>query len=227
MLAKTKSVVLRNVKYGDTSIISTLFTQEFGIQTYLIQGVRSSNKKGSKAGLLQPCTMLEIESDQKPFKNLLRLKEFTPYHYYQQLHENVIRNSVGLFAVEIIYKLLPEQAPLPELFEFLQQFLVTCDIVEEKLLAHAPIYFIVHCCTLTGFNILDNEHSELNVLFTEEESRYLYLVYTNDLISLEDKIMPHSGARRKLLHKLIDYLRTQSQHLGTINTLPILEQILH
>jgi DNA repair protein RecO (recombination protein O) len=58
-LHKTKGLVLRTVKYGETSIIVTIFTELFGVQTYLVNGVRSSSKKGAgKAGLFQPAACL-------------------------------------------------------------------------------------------------------------------------------------------------------------------------
>ena len=39
-LHKTKGIVLRTVKYGETSIIVTIFTELFGIQSYLVNGVQ-------------------------------------------------------------------------------------------------------------------------------------------------------------------------------------------
>ena len=43
MLQKTKGMVLRNVKYGETSLIVTIFTEMLGIQSYLVNGVRTCN----------------------------------------------------------------------------------------------------------------------------------------------------------------------------------------
>ena len=45
---KTKGIVLRTVKYGDTSLVVTIFTELFGVQTYLVNGVRSSKNKTVK-----------------------------------------------------------------------------------------------------------------------------------------------------------------------------------
>ena len=45
-LHKTNGIVLRTVKYGETSLVVTLFTELFGVQSYLVNGVRVSSKKG-------------------------------------------------------------------------------------------------------------------------------------------------------------------------------------
>lgn len=45
MISKTKGIVLRSVKYGETSLIVTIFTELFGLQSYLVNGVRQASKK--------------------------------------------------------------------------------------------------------------------------------------------------------------------------------------
>ena len=60
MIHKTKGIVLRAVKYGETSLVVTIFTELFGLQSYLVNGVRTPTKKGTaKANLFQPAAMLE------------------------------------------------------------------------------------------------------------------------------------------------------------------------
>ena len=61
MTHKTKGIVLRVIKYGETSIIATLFTELFGVQTYLVNGIRTSKKTGSKAAMYQPGAILDME----------------------------------------------------------------------------------------------------------------------------------------------------------------------
>ena len=46
VLHKTKAIILRTVKYGETSLIVTAYTELYGLQSYIEQGVRASTKKG-------------------------------------------------------------------------------------------------------------------------------------------------------------------------------------
>ena len=72
---KTKGIVLRTVKYGETSVIVAVFTEKFGVQSYLVNGVRISTKKGSgKANLFQPSAILEMVVYHNELKQLQRLR---------------------------------------------------------------------------------------------------------------------------------------------------------
>src|SRR6476660_4153059 len=118
-LHKTKGIVLRAVKYGETSLIVTIYTELFGIQSYLVNGVRSSTKKGSgKANLFQPAAILDLIVYRNELKNLNRLKEFKWGFLYQHVLSEIKKNAVALFMVEVLTKCLKQPEPNPELFNF-------------------------------------------------------------------------------------------------------------
>ncbi len=83
-LHKTKGIVLKTVKYGETSLIATLYTELFGIQSYLVNGVRSSSRKGpGKANLFQPAAILDLLVYHNDLRNLQRIREFNWAILYQ------------------------------------------------------------------------------------------------------------------------------------------------
>ena len=147
MIANTQSIVLRAVKFGETSIISTQFTRLFGVQAYLIRGVRTSSSKGrnNKAGLLQPATLLDITSYQKPQSNLHRLNEFSLTKVYSNIYEEILRNSIAIFSVELLLRLLPEAAPMPEFFDFAQAYFLDLDETTIENLGNFPLFFVLQC----------------------------------------------------------------------------------
>ena len=51
---KTTGIVLRTVKYGETSVISTVYTALFGVQSYIVKGVRNKQNIGGESRLFQP-----------------------------------------------------------------------------------------------------------------------------------------------------------------------------
>ena len=51
MLHNTKGIVLRVTKYGDTSVIASIYTELFGLQQYIVKGVRTISKKGASKGV--------------------------------------------------------------------------------------------------------------------------------------------------------------------------------
>src|SRR5438309_1134928 len=44
MIQKTKGIVLRSIKYGETSLIVSVLTELFGLQSYLVKGFRINDE---------------------------------------------------------------------------------------------------------------------------------------------------------------------------------------
>ena len=90
MIQKTKGIVLRSVKYGETSLVVTIFTELAGLQSYLVNGVRQTSSKGNvKAIMFQPSAILDLIAYHNEFKNLQRLKEFKWSYLYQHVLSDV------------------------------------------------------------------------------------------------------------------------------------------
>src|SRR5580658_5066580 len=106
-LHKTKGIVLKIVKYGETSLITTVYTELFGIQSYLVNGVRSSSRKGpGKANLFKPAAILDLLVYHNDLKNLQRIREFTWAILYKNVFSDILQNAVALFMVELLQKCL-------------------------------------------------------------------------------------------------------------------------
>ena len=107
MLIKTKGIVLRNLKYGESSLILDIYTEDFGLNSYIVSGVRNKNSK-SKSGGLQLMSLVEIVAYHKNKKALYRIKEFNFAHIYKRIPFEILRSSVGTFMIEILKNTLKE-----------------------------------------------------------------------------------------------------------------------
>lgn len=244
MLQHTRGIVLRAVKYGETSLVCSIFTEQSGVQSFLVKGVRSARAKGNKAGLLQPSTLLELNTYFRPQRNLQYLGEFHPAYLYASLQEDVVKNSIALFSVELLLRLLPEQAPLPELFDFTFGYFCLLDKSSSAQAANMPLYFIIECSRLLGYDIRGNydpETPHLNLqegaytahppalapYVPDEDARAL-----NALLRIEDPaqlagVAMNGPMRFRLLQWYIDFLQQHTQHLSNIRSLQVLQAILH
>ena len=72
MYHNTKGIVLNSIKYAETSIISKVYTLEFGLQAYIVNGVR---KKNGKSTYYQPLTLLDLQVSNRKQGQLHRIKE--------------------------------------------------------------------------------------------------------------------------------------------------------
>src|SRR5687768_7873420 len=145
MTHKTKGIVIRTVKYGETSVIVSIYTELFGIQSYIVNGVRTFSKSGSgRANLFQPAAILELVVYHNELKNIQRLKEFRWGYLYKTLFFDVIKNSVALYMVELMQKSLKQPEPNPELFHFLEDAFLHLDESDEAIVANYPLFFSLH-----------------------------------------------------------------------------------
>ena len=123
MLHKTHGIVFRYVKYGETSIIATLYTQLFGITTFIVNGVRSSRSKG-KIALFQPLSLVDLVIYHKESRNINRISEIKSLDPLNDLRTNIIKSSIALFIIEVLNKCIKEEEPNEALFDFLTNSII-------------------------------------------------------------------------------------------------------
>ena len=246
MLASTQAIVLRSIKYGETSLIVTMFTRVFGVQAYLVQGIRVASAKGrsSRAGLLQPATLLDIVAYRSPGQHLQRLREFTPAHLYTSLQSEVVKNSIALFSVELLLRLIPEGAEHPELFDAAFDYFRKLDELPVAAVANFPLYFIILCSRALGYE-LSGKYAEatphLNLreggftadapvvrpFVADEEAAALAQILAVRQMENLTAIEMNAGMRFRLIDWYLEFLHQHTQHLGPIKSLGVLRTILH
>lgn len=244
MLQKTGGIVLRSIKYGDTSLVSTIFTSVYGVQSYMIKGVRSSKVRTNRAMLLQPATMLDMVTDHRPQRGLQNIREFQAAYIYQSLQEEIVKNSIALFTVELLLKLLPEDAPMPELYDFACQYFIQLDALPVACVANFPLYFVIQCGRMLGYDIkgsfsaatpylnlqessYTHHHPHMQYFVSEEDGRLLDMVLNSESLETLKNVEMNADIRYRLLDWYMEYLHMHTQHLGSIKSLAVLRAILH
>ena len=248
-LHKTKGIVLRTVKYGETSLIVSILTEMFGIQSYLINGVRASTKKGTgKANLFQPAAILDLIVYHNELKNLQRIKEFKWDYLYQHIFSDIKKNAVSLFMVELLTKCLKQPEANEDLFHFAEDSFLHLDESSEMVTANFPLFFALHLAVF--FGVLPNPlkakiEDSGNLYFDLKEGNFTYkqpdhphflegkqASITAELLrvmqpeELEDIKLNHEF-RRNLLFAYESYYAFHIQDFGTMKTLPVLKEILN
>ena len=100
MLHKTKGIVLNHIRYGDTSLVTTIYTEALGRKSFLIQGVYKKKTKFPPT-FFQPLTLLELEIEVKPKRELQRIREIgldIPFH---SLPFDAVKRAISMFISEI------------------------------------------------------------------------------------------------------------------------------
>ncbi|HRO41184.1 MAG TPA: DNA repair protein RecO [Flavipsychrobacter sp.] len=240
----TNGIVLRSIKYGETSLISTIFTQEWGIQAYLIKGIRTTKTKHNRAALLQPATLLQLVPYHNPKKNLQFLREFHHAHIYQSIQQEVVKNTIALFSVELLLRLLPEHAPLPPLFHFAYHYFIALDQLPPAHTANFPLWFIIQCSHHLGYQLhghytpqtphlnlpeggFSPTASQLHPHLTEQDAQALSAIIAINNIQELKHITITPATRYRLIEWYIQFLHRHTDHLAPIKSLTILHTIMH
>ena len=241
---KTKGIVLRTVKYGETSVIATLYTELFGLQSYLVNGVRSTGRQGgNRAGLFQPAAILELVVYHNDLKNLQRMREYRWGVLYEHLYFDVWKNAVAVFMIELLQKTIRQPEPHPDLFAFIEDSLLHLDAAAPEILGNYPLFFALHLASFFGLKMSDNWSPNRSILdlregaFVAEPPEHAFTLreqtsyLTSQLLKAQhpaelSEIRMNREIRKVLLRAYESFYALHLPEFGSLKTLPVLWEIL-
>ncbi|MGG9971017.1 DNA repair protein RecO [Ferruginibacter sp. SUN002] len=243
MTHKTKGIVLRTVKYGETSLIVTIFTELFGVQSYMVNGVRTASKSNKKANCFLPGAILDLVVYHSEQKNLQRIKEFQWAYLYQHNFSDVIKNCIVLYMVELLNKCLKQPEENHNLFNFCEDVLKELDTAERSVTANIPLYYTLQLTHFLGFKMIDNYSKENSFLdlqegcfettqpdhnnFIDGEQAFTTSQILKVLLPFElEQIKLSRDARRNLLLQYQNYYALHIAEFGQLKTLTVLHEVL-
>jgi len=243
MTHKTKGIVLRSIKYGETSLVVTIFTEMFGIQTYMVNGVRTSKKSASKANHFQPTAILDLVVYHSENKSMQRIKEFSWAVLYDRLLSDVIKNSVASFMAELIQKCLKQPEPNADLFAFCEESFLALDRADKMVAANFALFFTLHLAHFFGFRMTDNYSKTDSILdlqegvFVDHQPAHPHFIdgknaeLTAQLLKVMqpaelEEFSLNGDIRRTLLLRYLEYYALHIQDFGQMKTLLVLHEVL-
>jgi DNA repair protein RecO (recombination protein O) len=243
MLYSTKGIVLRAVKYGETSLIVLMYTELFGIQSYIVNGVRLEKKGGTKAGLFQPAAILEMVVYHQDQKNLQRIKEYKWSYLYEEIYRDIIKTTLVMYMMEMLQKCLREPEANDALYDFIETSLIHLDEADEPTAANYALHFSLLLAAFLGFRIGGHYSTQTPILdlqegkFTVEKPTHGYYLEgylgeaTDKLLSAETeadlKAIPlNQELRRSLLQAYQSFFALHIADFGGLKSLQVLQDIL-
>ncbi len=240
MLGKLRAIVISTIPYSENSVVLKCYTDLYGLQSYMVNGVRS--KKGAiKPSQLQVLSLLELDTFHQQNKNLQRIKELKCSPTLYQIHYDLLKSSIALFISELLNKCLREENQVDkQLFDFLFNTIQFIDL-QETSLANVPCFFMAHLSKYLGFfpeNFHDNERVFFSLKegifvksneFTSEvlnrqESLFLKQILSSNLSNLFE-IETTRDIRKLVLDALIRYYQFHLHQFPELNSNRILSEI--
>lgn len=241
MLHTTKGIVIYQFKYGEKSVIAKIYTEKFGLQSYIINGVRSK-KSTNKFAYLQPLSLVEINAYHKENKGLQHLKSIKLDVPFQCIPFDVYKGSIAFFVAEVIYKTIKEEEANSELFDFLYNSVQVLDVTKKNH-ANFHVYFLTLFAKYLGFPPQSTVIETTKILYFDlqegmfclikpfhqayletETSLVLLNIIQSHYQEIETKII--SGKlRTTLLQGLLDYYKIHAVNFDTLKTKEVLEEL--
>lgn len=220
MIFKTRGIVFRFTKFKETSIIVTIFTEQFGLQSYIVNGVRSKSAK-NRIALYQPLTLLNLVVYHRENANIERIKEISCLYPYRTLTSDIRKSTLAMFLTELLNKTVKDESHTGEIFEFLCQSLIILDTLE-KGYENFHLIFLLKLCRYLGFGVYNlNQVLGGRVADVETEKILSQLLITEYDVPLT---ITHAQ-RRSLLDLLLKFYAEHMDNLGEIKSVQVLKDV--
>jgi len=224
MLQKTKAISLSYIRYKESSIIAKFFTEQFGLQSFVVNGVRSPKSK-MPAGLFQPLQLLDIVQYFNEKKELHRLVEIKPAVALIDLPFNPVKSAIAIFSAELVSKVIREGQANPKLFDLVWNWVIALD---EKKLKFESLHLFLIWQMLQPLGIKPGNWQDIfedtgipGSLSTDDGN-----VFFGSIEKGNEALHSLSNSNRKLImDALLAYMQKHLEGLGKLNSISILKDV--
>ncbi|GGB20920.1 MULTISPECIES: DNA repair protein RecO [Mucilaginibacter] len=240
MLHKTRGIIFRATDYGESSVIVQIFTEKFGLQSYIINGAKKPKAKISR-NMLQPLHLLDLVVYHKNTGSVQRISELKNAPVLLSIPYDVIKSCIAIFLNEVLYKAIKQQSPDENLFDFIFSAIEWLDHQTESV-ANFHLIFLIHLTRYLGFypdrymageaDYFDIKNGQFT-RYKPESISYLSPPHTNNFrlvlqTSFEDMhlLKLSNDERRYLVQKLLEYYAMHIEGFGNIKSADVLEEVL-
>jgi DNA repair protein RecO (recombination protein O) len=243
MIYKTRGIVLRNTKYSENSVISHIYTSDFGRISFMVNGVRSG-KGAIKPSHLSPLNLLDMDISRFQNKSLHRIKELKPNPLLPEMKQDPVKIAIGSLITEVVEKTVKEEEENQPLFNFLENFITLLEQSETKDLTLFPPYFLIKltyflgsspqtripdeypCLDLDSGHFVHEKHQHSHHIASMEETKAIINLLTATFAEFSDLSWPRSF-RIQILDKIISYYEWCIMENKKVNSYPILKTLFH
>lgn len=240
MLHKTRGIVLKTTLYSENSVVVQMFTEKFGIQSYMINGVKKPKAK-IRMNMLQPLHLVEMVVYHKANTSIQRISELRPTPIFRSIPYDIIKSTITIFLNEVLYKSIRQQMADEHLFDFI--FSAICWFDEsEEMNVNFHLAFLLKLSRYLGFapstetksdqSYFDLQEGEFKSLppihpyFIDKADAALFISFYILPFEKINEIKLENKTRRHILDKILTYYTLHTASFGEIRSHQVLEDVL-
>ena len=224
MLQKTKAISLHYIRYKETSIIARLYTEEFGLQSFIVNGVRTVKSK-MPAGLFQPFQLLDLVQYFNEKKDLHRLVEIKPALALVELPFHPAKAAMAIFSAELVSKVVREGQTNPVLFHLVWNWILELD---HQKSGYESNHIGLICKLLQPLGLTPEKWVDIfeNGKLPEGLSQNDCNIFFSKMCGLDSQpVLIGNATKQTILDSLIAYMQKHLDGLGSLNSISILRDV--
>jgi len=240
MILSTKGIVLHSMDYSETSIIARVYTQQLGLQSYIVKGVR---KKGAriKRNLFAPLSIIHLTANHKEGEGLRVMRDASCSHHINSIATDMAKTAVSIFISELLTRAIPSQMADPNLYQFIEDAVLSLEGSNESI-AGFPLGFTISLTQFMGFDPHNNFSTENHYFdmvggnFCHQPPEHPYY-FSSPLSNIFSEILTAIDAgiicirtdyaiRNELLKRMLEYFRIHIPTFGEIKSVKVLSDVL-
>lgn len=238
---QSRAIVLRQIKYSETSLILKIYSEKEGLLSFMAKGVMG--KKGKlRSAQFQPLNLIDLkyrEARKSDLRQILDLKVINPF---TDLPFNPVKRSIAIFIAELLQNAIKEQEQNLKLFEFLYNSIHWIDL-SKKGYNHFHLLFMMKLTKHLGFYPtldLDKEAKYFDLQqgvfrsvapphsdFIDSEQLSAWKQLINIKLETINNLLFSNSLKRKLLQTMMMYYKLHLIHFKELNSHHILQSVFH
>ncbi|MBM3286806.1 MAG: DNA repair protein RecO [Candidatus Eisenbacteria bacterium] len=149
-LVRVEGIVLRNLRFGDTSRVVTILSRELGKWSGVAKGAR--DPKGRIGAALEILNLSSIIAYHKHGRDLQMIADASLEREHRALLEQSARYHHGCAVTEFLDSVLEEDSPVPEVFDLALRVLRLLEEAPEERLSYLLRAFQLRAASLLGYS---------------------------------------------------------------------------
>ena len=238
---QSRAIVLRQIKYSETSLILKIYTEKEGLLSFIAKGVRG--KKGKlRSAQFQALSLIDLSYREARKSQIRQINDLKTIEPFTDLPFNPIKRTIAIFMAELIQNAIKEQEPNAKLFHFLYNSIHWIDLSNEGY-SHFHLLFMMKFTKHLGFYPMSDGYKEARYfdlqqgVFSRVAPAHPYFIDSEQLsawkqlinVKLEtiNSLLFSNSLKRKLLQTMMLYYKLHLIHFKELNSHHILQSVFN
>lgn len=232
-------IVLRTIRYNDTSMIVDAFTDMYGYRSFVTKQTPTRRNNNASA-FWQPLSMLEFQADIRPVATLPRPLDVRFYYKYTNVPYSPVKTAIVLFIAEFLSAVLREEKQNFSLYKYIEHSLQWFDEARfPSAIANFHLVFLMHMSRFIG--IYPNFESPADYFdLSSGTYQYNHPLHPNFIQKEEAAVLPllfrmnyftahlfklSASQRHRIIEVLNTYYRLHIPNFPELKSLEVLHEV--